>query len=576
MNLKYSLFFFLLSTFISNAQISFSDQSSLLPNSARSYIASAVVDLNDDGMDDIVRVSELGDLALFFQSAGGGLFGTLPYDGVFNGMDTRTWGLAVADFNGDGLNDITIGGKYNEMKILTQAPNSSGFWMSIADGDDIFVQGMNCFDVNNDGFIDIFACNDDGISKVLLNDGTGAFVQTMDLLQAETDSPSDNSGNYGSCFVDVDNNGHADLYIAKCRQGVNDPSDPRRVNLLFTNDGNGNWESNGVGAGIDIGWQTWSADFGDVDNDGDMDLFMSNHDHIAIYMENDGAGNFEDKTEQAGLENAYTFVPIQSSFQDMDNDGYIDIIVTGGVNNSFCMNNGDGTFTVLDDVIDFRTNSYSLGDLNHDGRIDMYAIQGGFGGDGMNPENDRVYLNTTSNNNNYLKVKLEGTISNINGIGSRITISGDWGEQIRDVKSGESYGIMCSLNQNFGLGTATLVENIKVQWPSGLTENFGTISANTFITIIEGTGTPLAISEIEEFDMDVFPNPSKGRFNVHVSNSDISNVQLNILDIEGKIVQQEEFLSNEMKVTTDLSSGVYFLELVRKGAVIASKKIVLE
>ena len=573
---KISLFFFLFSALMSNAQLSFENQSSLLPNSARSYIASAVVDLNDDGMDDIVRVSEQGDLALFFQSAGGGLFGTLPYDGVFNGMDTRTWGMAVADFNGDGLNDITIGGKYNDMKILTQAANSSGFWMDIADGDDIFVQGMNCFDVNNDGHIDIFACNDDGISKVLLNDGEGEFVQTLDILQAETDSPSDNSGNYGSCFVDVDNNGHADLYIAKCRQGVNDPMDPRRINLLYTNDGNGNWESNGETSGIDSGWQTWSADFGDVDNDGDMDIFMTNHDHIAIYMENDGAGNFDDKTEEAGLEDAYTFTPIQSSFQDMDNDGFIDIVVSGGVNNSFCMNNGDGTFTVLNDVIDFRTNSYSLGDLNNDGRIDMYAIQGGFGGNGMSPEDDRIYMNTTSNDNNYLKVQLEGTASNPNGIGARITISGEWGEQIRDVKSGESYGIMCSLNQNFGLGTATIVDDINVQWPSGLIENFGAISSNTFITIIEGTGTPLAITEIESFELEVFPNPNQGEFNLQLLGSDISNIHLNILNAEGKVIQQEKVLSYEMKVTTNLSSGIYFLELLRDGALIISKKIVVE
>ncbi|NND77263.1 MAG: T9SS type A sorting domain-containing protein [Flavobacteriales bacterium] len=575
MSIKYILILFLFSSLFAQGQITFEDQSSLLPNSARSFIASAVVDLNNDGMDDIVRVSEEGNLTMFFQSMNGGTFGSHPYDGVFIGDDTRTWGMAVADFNGDGMNDITIGGKYNEMKILTQATNNSGFWMNIADGEDIFVQGMNCFDVNNDGFIDIFACNDDGISKVLLNDGTGTFVQTLDILQAESDTPSDNSGNYGSCFIDVDNSGHADLYIAKCRQGVNNPNDPRRINLLYLNDGNGGWVSNGETSGADIGWQTWSADLGDVDNDGDMDLFMTNHDQLAVFMENDGTGNFEDRTSQAGLEDAYTFTTTQSSFQDMDNDGFIDIIISGGSNNSFCMNNGDGTFTILEDVIDFSTNSYSLGDLNHDGRVDMYAIQGGYGGDNMNPQDDRIYINTTSNSNNYLKVELEGTVSNPNGIGARITISGDWGEQIRDVKSGESYGIMCSLNQNFGLGAATTVENVKVQWPSGIVENFGAFDANSFITLVEGEGTPLQLEELELIEIDIFPNPSNGSFQIDIPEG-LKDLHLNLINTEGKIVFRETSIQRNITIENTFSSGIYFLEIYQNSKVIARKKVIIE
>ncbi|MFM9947245.1 MAG: ASPIC/UnbV domain-containing protein, partial [Saprospiraceae bacterium] len=130
--------------------------------------------------------------------------------------------------------------------------------------------------------------------------------------------------------------------------------------------------------------------------------------------------------------------------------------------------------------------SFAIGDLNHDGRPDIYA---GYAQIYTTPSNipDAVWLNTTATDNHFLSVSLIGTASNRNGIGARITIYGSWGQQIREVRSGESYGIMNSFSQNFGLGSATTVESIVVKWPSGQVDTYTNLAADQFITLIEGT-----------------------------------------------------------------------------------------
>jgi hypothetical protein len=119
----------------------------------------------------------------------------------------------------------------------------------------------------------------------LINDGTGNLVK-QDLFDFITVPTSDNSGNYGSVYTDFDMDGDLDLYIAKCRQGVNDPSDPRRIDALFVNDGTGFYTQNAKAYGLADGHQTWTADFGDFDNDGDLDLFKTQHDVISELDEN--------------------------------------------------------------------------------------------------------------------------------------------------------------------------------------------------------------------------------------------------------------------------------------------------
>src|SRR5690606_25688720 len=162
--------------------------------------------------------------------------------------------------------------------------------------------------------------------------------------------------------------GDLDLYIAKCRQGVNNPNDPRRWNRLFVNDGNGNFTDMAAAYGVQVRNQSWTADFGDIDNDGDMDLVVTNHDATIQLFENDGTGQFTAITDGSGL--AVTGFFLQSKLVDLDNAGYLDLITAGGGGGARVFrNNGDKTFTSVSDV--FSSNkamhSFATGDLNNDG-----------------------------------------------------------------------------------------------------------------------------------------------------------------------------------------------------------------
>ncbi len=562
------------------AQISFEDATNLLETSdQQSTHCLGISDMNNDNKDDIIRFMNgyqtIIDLQEepnmpFTENALGDINGGGP------GYGSSPWGIAIGDYNNDGLNDIVSGGAYDEIKISTNV-DGMVFNTENAPGENIFVQGINFFDINNDGLADIFACHDDGLSKVLINNGDGTFTQSFDLLQAVTDLVSDNSGNYGSCFTDVDNNGHCDLFLAKCRQGVQDVTDPRRINLLYINDGDSGFESNGANAGLDTGLQTWSADFGDYDNDGDLDCVMVHHDGLCEFYENQGDGTFTDISVATNMSDAYDYTPIQCSFQDFDNDGWIDVIITGTGNNTFCMNNGDGTFTLLHDLIDFSTNSYAIGDLNEDGFLDLIMTSGGFGGSGY--QSDRLYLNNTDNDNSYLRVKVNGVASNSNGIGARIEVTSDNGTQIRDIKSGEAYGICNSLFQHFGLATG-LEAQVVVYWPNGTIEDFGLFNANQTISLEQGTGSSVGLAEfyLNEIDVNFFPNPSFGNVNFNIIGYNFTDggLQFELIDLNGRVVYSDNILFDTFEISNqNLSSGIYTYKISHGISVVSSDKLVI-
>ena len=176
---------------------------------------------------------------------------------------------------------------------------------------------------------------------------------------------------------------------------------------------------------------------------------------------------------------------IQSVFRDFDNDGFVDLLLAGSDQRLF-KNNGDGTFSRLPNP--FTSNameSYAVGDLNSDGYLDIYA---GYANIFNSPSNiaDVLFMND-GGTNNFFDVLLEGTDCNANGVGARLELHGPWGTQIREVRSGESYGIMNTLRQHFGIGSATTIERLVVRWPSGVVDELLNPDINQQITLVEGS-----------------------------------------------------------------------------------------
>lgn len=475
----------LIFTLSSQAQFFFSDASFLFQFSGVSSGAPiGVADMNNDGLDDVIRLDEASDLIIEYQQADGGQF---VADNYGNAGPGREWGMAIADIENNGYLDIVVGGAYNHLKVFrTNAEGvDSVYWLP--EPGNVFLQAVNFADIDNDGLIDIFACDDDDISKPFQNLGNHDWLMDVDLINTASPTPSDNSGNYGSVWTDYDSDGDIDLYISKCRLGVEEPLDGRRTNLLFENDGNNNYTEVALERGLRPYGQSWVTDFGDLDNDGDMDALIVNHDITSMIYENQGDTLWVDRTNTSGMATDLGSWPggIQCVFDDFDNDGFNDILLTGISGHLVYHNNGDFTFSAVNAFPNSIPGMHTLGvgDLNNDGFLD---VLGGFGSGYNSPSNnpDKIFVND-GNENNWIKVALDGRTSNRKGVGARLELYGTWGMQVREIRAGEGYGIVTSLEAHFGIGEAVSIDSLVINWPSGIRDVICSLDTNTAIVVKE-------------------------------------------------------------------------------------------
>lgn len=443
-----------------------------LPGTYRSGGVTGVWDMNNDGLNDIVVMDQSTTLRILYQQA----------NGSFTQVNTATtplgqaqWGMTVADIDNDGFGDVMCGGNYDGVHFYNIDENGNAQFVT-NNMASIFMQACLFGDINNDGWLDAFACHDDGPSFMFRNDGAGTMIpdQTLidyNLYQGNYPGTSDPlmSGNYGNEFCDFDRDGDMDLMVAKCRQASNDPLDPRRTNLLFVNDGNNNYTDDAQNRGLVNLQQSWTATFGDIDNDGDFDCFMTTHSGGIRMYENNGLGYFTDISQSSGLTTQGFFM--QGQLADFDNDGYLDVLHAGG-SFGYYHNNGNNTFTQMNNLIanPQTMHGFGLGDLNHDGFTDIYANYGNANGY-VTPSNqaDILWL-SQPNGNHWVGFDLEGTISNKNAVGALVEIHGAFGTQIREIRSGVSYGITNSNLLVFGIGANTSIDYAVIHWPAGGTQ----------------------------------------------------------------------------------------------------------
>ena len=443
-------------------------------------------DMDGDGFDDVVVLDLSKNLHVLYQGPDG-LFNDVDYGAV---SGSSQWGMCVADFDNDGHKDVFSGGSYDGVHVQHITSPGVSTSMELSNGS-MFMQACNWADIDNDGYLDVFACHDDGLSRMWSGAADGTLTPTTALITldnyvlADYAGGSDHSGNYGTVFTDFDNDGDIDLFIAKCRQFVNDPNDPRRINQLWVNDGNGNFTEEANERGLVFYEQSWTVDFADTDNDGDLDCLITNHSTTLFHFENDGLGYFTNITAGSGLEVTGFF--LQAKMEDFDNDGYVDLVYSGGTH-SFLHNNGDNTFTEVPGTFpgSDTMHSFAFGDVNRDGSVDLYAS---YGNSYVSPDsnNEDILWVNEGNANNWITFELEGFQSNRDAVGAKVVITGAFGTQIREVRAGESYGITCTSSCHFGLGANQIVETAMVQWPSGLETIIDTPAINQYHTINEAT-----------------------------------------------------------------------------------------
>ena len=460
----------------------FTNANNFLPDEYNSGGCIGFADLDGDGFDDLIVLDQSRNLHTLYQTTEG----TFVDFELGEVSGASQWGMCVADFDNDGHKDVFSGGSYDGVFVQHITAPGVSTSMELEEGS-MFMQACNWVDIDNDGVLDVFGCHDDALSRMWKGNADGTLVpapQSMvtsgpdsgtyvvdqpfiDLTEyAHPEYPNtDHSGNYGTVWTDFDSDGDIDLFIAKCRQFVNDPDDPRRINQLWVNDGNGGWTEEALERGLVLYEQSWTTDFADIDNDGDFDCLATNHSSTIKLLENDGSGYFSDITPGSGLEISGFF--LQAKMDDFDNDGFVDLIYTGG-DDGFYRNNGDGTFTSMPNTFPYgdTMHSFASGDVNRDGQLDVYAS---YGDSYVSPDNehaDVLWLND-GNENHWIAFDLEGSVSNVDAVGAKVVLTGDFGTMVREVRGGESYGITCTFACRFGLGAHDSVDQAIVQWPSG-------------------------------------------------------------------------------------------------------------
>ncbi len=441
-------------------------------------------DYDGDGYLDLFVTNTGGFVTKLFHNQSGNSF---IDEAILNNVADSNGGRAIAwgDYDNDGdldlyLSNNNAGGTDPHNRLFRN--DSNGFIdvaqiMGVADGG----QGNAAIwgDYDNDGDLDLFLAVHDTDNRLYRNDGN-VFTDVSVSMGVANGGPGPDAE-----WVDFDNDGDLDLYLANY-QFV--PS------KLYQNDGS-HFTDVAVSMGVvHIGFVHEIA-WGDYDNDGDMDLYLSD----GVFstpnrlFRNDGTSFIDVGTflgvATIGNKSAVTW-------GDYDNNGWLDLFAAGGdgTPNHLFQNNA-GTFTDVAANLGIQfvsDNSAGLGwgDYDRDGDLDLYIGNHG----GLGPENgNRLLRNNGGNNNNWIIIKTVGTISNRDGIGARIKLTASSLNQFRMVNSGGGFS-QNSLDTEFGLGTSAIIDEIEIRWPSGIVQTLCNVSVNQFLTIEEGTNQPPTIN----------------------------------------------------------------------------------
>ena len=583
---KISFIFFLFFSNILCSQIAFEDVASYI-GVDYSYGDSeygggvSFADFNNDGWDDITYATEDGAQIYFFEN-NNGVFNLVTLNGISNTYKTKQ--VIWIDYDNDGDKDLFVTAieGINEFyrndggMNFTNISSTIGFFQT-----DLFTYGTSFGDIDNDGDLDAFISNrtstEQNQRNYLYRNDEGTFV---DITQSSGIPIEDEEGNENSqlsfctMFFDYNKDGFQDIYLA------NDKID--NINRLYKNLGNGTFEDVSVASGSGIAVNAMTTTLGDYNNDGWFDIYITNTQSSQagngnVLLMNNADGTFTNVAEETGTTfNSFAWGAV---FLDADNDTLLDLYVSGGFDGSigsflsaaFYHQQNDGTF-VIPQNIGFENDtrkSYSnaIGDINNDGKPDIIVCN--------DIENNFLWENKTVNENNWLKVKLEGVISNRDGIGNTIEISIDGESQYRYTLAGEGYLSQNSFYEFFGTGTATEIDFIKVTWTAtGTTETINNVDVNQAIIIKEGSGI-LSNTDIQTDNLfSMYPNPSNnGIFKLSISDNE--RVSLQIFDLSGRLVTKKDDLRNNDEIdVSHYHKGIYVAK-ISSGSNISSIKLLV-
>ena len=537
------------------AQVTFEESANQLGvfiNCEYTYLGNGITffDYDNDGWDDITVASAEGEPIYFLKNINGNFVSQ-----TLNISDNNARNKQVnwVDIDNDGDNDLFITSDNSGIRLFENLGNMVMSEITSTSGmlsDNFPYYGASWGDYNNDGFLDIFlSIRDVDIPSILYkNNGDNTFT----LANIEAGLLTEGFMSFCSVFIDYDNDGDQDIYVSNDK--INNP------NLLYRNNGDGTFTEVGQESNTDLYIDAMTTTVGDINNDGWFDIYVTNDNDDSVLLLNNADGTFSDTTSLYGV--SFNSIGWGALFLDADNDTDIDLYVSGETDGSypqylssaFYENQNGNSFQLNNSAIpnDFAESySNATGDINNDGFPDIIV-------NNINHENIFVWYNKSNNGKNWLKVKLEGTTSNRNGIGSFIEISVDGNKQYRYTCLGEGYLSQNSATQHFGLGTETIVDYVKVKWLSGTEDILYNVTVNQTLNILEGSS--LSVNQFDNSSaFTYYPNP--------VNNALTLNAQNNIEDVRMyNMLGQEVMNAQPQAVDSDidmssLETGTYFVQV---------------
>jgi sugar lactone lactonase YvrE len=400
-----------------------------------------------------------------------------------------TYGAGWMDIDNDGYPDLYLanslapGGQANGLFHNNDGNGFSAVTTGEIANDPGFSYTSTWGDCDNDGDLDVFVANGpDQANRLYLNNGDGSFSAAT-----EGEIVSDIGNSRAASWVDYDNDGHLDLFVANSG-----------LNSLFKNTGTSfeKITDNAIVAEAD---EAHGACWGDYNNDGWADLFVALPDgQNNLLYTNNGDATFTRVTDRNIVGDGGH--SCGGSWGDYDNDGDLDLFVPNmsNQNNFLYNNNGDETFTrIISGAIvndggssygsswgDYDTRGAAWADYDRDGDLDIVIARMSSTGEAENG-----FYRNNGNDNNWISVRCLGEASNGSAIGAKVrtraVIGGEPVWQMREITAQSGMGSQIPLPVHFGLGDATSIDSLIIEWPTGLSQILTSVEVNQRLEITD-------------------------------------------------------------------------------------------
>ena|GEM_PF-978622 len=382
-----------------------------------------------------------------------------------------SFGAAWGDYDNDGDLDLFVATLSQEYGIQVPSSlyrNDGNIFAEVGAQIQVnyigYSQGVAWLDFDNNGDLDLYVANSGQPNLMYRNDGS-CFTEKGFELGVDAEAVSMIAcGNF-------DNDGDTDIFV----------SDANGLNVLFRNDGDHFIDvSDGMGVSGEYDRFPGGGAWGDYDNDGDLDLFIAYKEDHSRLLRNDG-DHFTNVAQEMGIDYDMAY---GVTWGDYDNDGDLDIFLSSNHHSgeSRLYRNDTGLFTDVSGTVGIYTSravNAAWGDVDFDYDLDLYIVE-------YYNYGNRLYRNDGGNQNNAIIIKTVGTVSNRSGIGTRLKIITGNSTQIREVGAGTAGPFAQNmLPVHFGLGRCMRIDSLIALWPSGIVQTFTDVDANQVLTIIE-------------------------------------------------------------------------------------------